>query len=369
MLALRLYGPKDIRLDEIDVPVISDDDILLKVDAAALCGTDVRMMQNGYRHVSEERPLVLGHEFAGTVVEAGRNVPLYEEGMQVAVAPNIGCGLCLRCVSGRPHLCNAYKAFGINMDGAFAEYVKIPQKAILQGNLMPLPNGLSPEDATLNEPLSCVYNGFLKCGIVPGEHVLIVGAGPIGVMHAMFARIAGAARIIVCDLLWERLFQCQSLLDGIDVCRADQLADFVMEKTRGDGLDVAVIACPSPRMQSAVIPLMNYGGRVNFFGGVPALEQMVPINTNLVHYKELCLTGSTRASTEHFRKTLQFISDGLINVRKLITARFHISDVLDAFDMNGNGLALKKLITFEPVLDYSKPTDTRDEPALVSAKG
>jgi len=340
----------------------------LKVDAAAVCGTDMRMMQNGYRHVSEDRPLVLGHEFAGTVIEAGRNVPLYEEGMQVAVAPNIGCGLCLRCVSGKPHLCCAYKAFGINMDGAFAEYVKIPKTAILQGNLMPLPNGLTPEDATLNEPLSCVYNGFLKCEIAAGDNVLIVGAGPIGIMHAMFARIAGATKIIVCDLSWERLFQCQSVLEGIDVCQADQLADFVMEKTRGSGLDVAVIACPSAQMQSEVVPLMNYGGRVNFFGGIPASEQMVPINTNLVHYKELCLTGSTRASTEHFRKTLGFISEGLIDVKKLITARFHISNILSAFDMD-NGLSLKKLITFEQILKYSKKSNTAKQLAFVSAEG
>ena len=366
MLALRLYGPNDIRLEEVAVPGIDDGEILLKVDAAAICGTDLRMWRTGCRDASNDKPLVLGHEFAGTVVQTGRNVSFFEEGMQVAVAPNIGCGMCFRCVSGKPHLCNAYTAFGINRDGAFAEYVKIPKNAIMQGNLIPLPRGLTPDDATLNEPLSCVYNGFLKCEIAVGENVLIVGAGPVGVMHAMFARIAGAANIIVCDLSQERLVQCQSLLKGVHVCPSDQLVDFVMDQTQGNGPDVAIVACPSTQMQSQVVSLMNYGGRVNFFGGVPVSEQLVPINTNLVHYKELRLTGSTRASTEHFRKTLEFISEGLIDVRKLITARFDINDILSAFDMD-NGLSLKKIITFERVPEYTKKINTARQSALVSA--
>jgi len=368
MLALRLYGPNDLRLEEVPVPGIDDDEILLKVAAAAVCGTDLRMWHTGCRDAINGRPLVLGHEFAGTVVQAGRNVPFFEEGMQIAVAPNIGCGMCFRCVSGKPHLCDTYQAFGINIDGAFAEYVRIPQKAILQGNLIPLPHGLTPDDATLNEPLSCVYNGFLKCEIAVGENVLIVGAGPIGIMHAMFARLAGAAKIILCDLSQERLVQCQSLLKDVRVCPSDQLADFVMDQTQGNGMDVAVVACPSTQMQSQVVLLMNYGGRVNFFGGVPVAAQPVPINTNLVHYKELRLTGSTRASTEHFRKTLGFISEGLIDVRKLITARFNINDIMSAFDMS-NGLSLKKLITFDHVPEHSKKPGEAKQPAFVLAKG
>jgi len=119
MLALRLYGPQDIRLEEVPIPVINDDEILLKTDAAAVCGTDVRMWQNGQKGVDAEHPLILGHEFAGTIVEVGKNVPFYQVGMQVAMQPNIGSGICDRFVDGKFHLCDDYRAFGINMDGAF----------------------------------------------------------------------------------------------------------------------------------------------------------------------------------------------------------------------------------------------------------
>jgi threonine dehydrogenase-like Zn-dependent dehydrogenase len=158
MLSLKLYGPNDIRLAETEIPVINDNELLVKTDAAAICGTDIRMWQNGYKGVDEEHPLTLGHEFSGTIVKAGKDVPFYKEGMQVAVQPNIGCGICDRCVSGNFHLCDDYRAFGINMDGAFAEYIRIPADAVLRGNLMLLPEGVTPAEAAVTEPLSCAYN-------------------------------------------------------------------------------------------------------------------------------------------------------------------------------------------------------------------
>lgn len=347
MLALRLYGPNDIRLDEIPVPEISEDEILLKVDASAVCGTDIRMWQNGYAGVDEEHPRVLGHEFGGTIVETGKNVEFYKKGMKVALAPNIGCGICDRCVSGRPHLCDDYKAFGINMDGAFAEYVKVPKEAITYGNLMVMPEGVTAEEAAVNEPLSCAYNGFLKCDIKPGEYVLVVGAGPIGIMHAMLAKMAGAAKVMMNDLSAERLAECAQIIPGIFTYSGDDLAGFVMEQTRGKGLDVAITACPVPAVQAAMLPLMDYNGRVNFFGGIPAAKQPVAIDTNLVHYKELYLTGSTRASICQFRQTLDFVSEGLIDIKSIITGHYHIKDIMSAFEAAKAAKGLKNVITFE----------------------
>lgn len=346
MLALRLYGPNDIRLDDIPVPTINEDEILLKVDAAAVCGTDIRMWQNGYTGVDEEHPRVLGHEFGGTIVEVGKNVKFYEKGMKVALAPNMGCGICDRCVAGQPHLCDNYRAFGINMDGAFAEYVRVPKEAIVYGNLMVMPEGVTAEEAAVNEPLSCAYNGSLKCNIKPGEYVLVVGAGPIGIMHAMLAKMAGAAKVMMNDLSAERLAECEKIIPGIVTYSGDDLSGFVKEQTRGKGLDVAITACPVPAVQAAMLPLMNYGGRVNFFGGIPASKQPVPIDTNLVHYKELFLTGSTRASICQFRQTLDFVSEGLIDIKSIITGHYDIKDILVAFDNAKAAKGLKNVITF-----------------------
>lgn len=345
MLSLRLFGPDDIRLVEVEIPAISDDELLLKTDAASVCGSDIRMWKNGYKGVDAEHPLTLGHEFSGTVVKVGKNVPFYKEGMQLAMQPNIGCGICDRCVAGNFHLCEEYRAFGINMDGAFAEYVRIPADAIRNGNLMLLPEGVSPAEAAVVEPLSCAYNGFTKCFVKPGEYALVVGAGPIGISHAMLLHMAGAP-VLMNDIQLERLNDCKKIMPFIEIYHGDDLAGFVKEWTRGRGLDIAITACPVPSVQSQMLPLMNYGGRVNFFGGIPAHKQPVPIDTNLVHYKELYLTGSTRSSIAQYRKTMEFVSQGLLNVKDMITDRYALRDILAAFENAGRAKGFKHVIVF-----------------------
>jgi len=345
MLALRLYGPQDIRLEDVPVPEINDDEILLRTDSAAVCGTDVRMWQNGAKGVDADHPLILGHEFAGTIVKVGKNVPFYKEGMQVGMQPNIGCGICDRCVDGKFHLCDEYRAFGINMDGAFAEYVKIPADAVTRGNLMVLPEGVSPAEAAVTEPLSCAYNGFTKCFVQPGEYALVVGAGPIGFCHAMLLHMAGAA-VLMNDLSAERLADVKEKLPFVETYCGNDLPGFVKSWTRGRGLDVAITACPVPAVQAAVLPLMNYGGRVNYFGGIPAAKQPVSIDTNLIHYRELYVTGSTRSSIAQFRKTLEFVSLGLLNVNAMITHRYKMKDILTAFDNARAAKGIKHVIEF-----------------------
>ncbi len=345
MLALRLYGPNDIRLEEVPIPEINDDEILLKTEAAAVCGTDVRMWKNGQKGVDAEHPLILGHEFAGEIVKVGKNVPFYKPGMHVGMQPNIGCGICDRCVDGKFHLCDEYRAFGINMDGAFAEYVKIPADAVTRGNLMVLPEGVTPAEAAATEPLSCAYNGFTKCFVQPGEMALVVGAGPIGFCHAMLLNMAGA-KVLMNDISAERLADVKAKLPFVDTYCGDDLPGFVKTWTRGRGLDVAITACPVPAVQAAVLPLMNYGGRVNYFGGIPAAKQPVAIDTNLIHYRELYVTGSTRSSIAQFRKTLEFVSKGLLPVNEMITDRYPLSGILNAMENASKAMGIKHIIEF-----------------------
>ena len=345
MLALRLYGPQDIRLEQVPVPVIGPGEILLKTNAAAICGTDVRMWKNGAAGVDAEHPLILGHEFSGTIEEVGGGVPFYRKGMQVAMQPNIGCGICDRCVDGKFHLCEHYRAFGINMDGAFAEYVRIPADAVIRGNLMVLPENVTPAEAAVTEPLSCAYNGFSKCFVKPGEYAMVVGAGPIGFCHAMLLHMAGAM-VLMNDLSAERLDEVKKRLPFVETYCGSDLPGFVKKWTGGSGLDVAIVACPVPSVQRDTLPLMNYGGRVNFFGGIPASKQPVEIDTNLIHYHELYVTGSTRSSIAQFRKTLKFVSLGLLNVKAMITDRCPLTDIQAAFASAGRAEGLKHVIEF-----------------------
>jgi L-iditol 2-dehydrogenase len=148
------------------------------------------------------------------------------------------------------------------------------------------------------------------------------------------------------DLSEQRLSESAKIVKGLKTYHGNDLPGYVLEQTGGRGLDVAVVACPSPEVQAAMLPLMEYGGRIIFFGGVPASKQPVAIDTNLIHYKELFITGSTRANICHFRKTLEFIAEGLVDVKSLVTARFGIDDILTAFENAKRAEGLKNVIVF-----------------------
>lgn len=346
MLAARMYGKMDIRLEEIPIPEIGTGEILLRVKAAAICGTDVRMYRNGAKGIDENHPLIIGHELSGVIEKAGTGVYGYREGQRVAVAPNMGCGVCDTCVRGDGHLCNGYQALGINLDGGFAEYMRIPEQAVRGGNVTLLENNVSFQEAAINEALSCVYNGFEHCNIRPGDTVLVVGAGPIGLMHGMMAVMAGAGMVIFSDLSQERLEECRRINPAFQVVR-DHVEEYIEEKTKGRGVDVCITACPSGAAQSMALRVAAVGGRVLFFGGVPSDKQEVVLNTNLIHYKQLLVTGTTRASLEQYRRTLQFISTGVLDVKQLITSEISLHDFHKGMELAASASGLKNVIIME----------------------
>lgn len=345
MLAARMYGVDDIRLEEVPTPSPKNGEILIKVKAAAVCGTDVRMIKNGAKGIDEDNPGILGHEIAGVIEELGEGVTGYSVGQRVAIAPNMGCGICDACVSGNGHLCPDYKALGINLDGGFAEYCLIPEAAVRGGNVCVLEDGVSFDDGAVNEPLSCVCNGFEKANIHPGDKVLVVGAGPIGIMHCALALMAGAV-VYLNDLSEERLNEAKAIYPKINLIKGD-LKSELMAATNGYGADAIITACPVPQIQSLAVELAALEGRVIFFGGVPADKEPVGINTNLVHYKQLTLSGTTRASITQYRKTLRYISSGVLDVKPLVTAHFPLTEIKTAIDLATRAEGLKNVITFD----------------------
>lgn len=346
MKAARLYGQNNLKVEDYKIPEISKNEILVKVKACAICGTDIRMLKNGIIGGDNTYPLVLGHELSGVIDKCGSDVLGYKEGMRVVVAPNMGCGLCDLCVSGNTHLCDKYQALGVTIDGGMAQYVRIPASAVMQGNVVEIEDALSYEEGALNEPLSCVYNGFTQYKVWPGDKVLIMGAGPIGIMHAKLAKLAGASCVIVSDVSNDRLNICKEIESTILAMNNDGLKSNVMELTRGRGVDVCVTANPAPESQIMSIELMAIGGRINFFGGLPKSKETVPINTNIIHYKQLTITGSTRASLSQYRKTLRFMTEGLIDLSNLVTGRFILEEAHIAFDKASRGIGLKNFIVF-----------------------
>ncbi len=344
MKAIQLLGKNKIRLADVPVPEIGDNEALLKVRAASICGTDVRMFQNGYKNVSEESPLILGHEFAGDIVQVGKNVTSLEVGQKVAVAPNIGCGTCDLCVSGQTHLCNVYDAFGITIDGGFAEYVRIPENAIRQGNIAPLDASISYAEAAMVEPLSCVYNGQELIGVRPGDDVLIIGMGPIGIMHIMVAKLLGAGKIFVNDLSESRMAKAKELFSDIYTISGDIKEG--LAKYNQAGVDLCIIAAPAADAQAQSVHYMNMNGRLLFFGGLPDHKKIVPIDTNVLHYKQLRIQGCTKQSVYDYRLCAKLVDDKRIPLEKIMSDTYSIDDYKQAFDNAVAAKGLKHVIVF-----------------------
>jgi len=348
MKAALLFGKNDIRVVDRPIPAISADEVLLRVRAAAICGTDVRFYRNGLDGVDEQHPLVLGHEVSGVIEKVGENVRSYHPGQRVAVAPNMGCGICPDCIRGNSHMCRDYKALGINLDGGFAEYVKIPEKAVKSGNIMLLEDHVSYSEAAVLEALSCVFNGSEQSRITPGDIVLIIGAGPIGIMHAMLAKLRGAGKVLINDVSAERLSIVQSI-DPFFKTIHERLKEAVDRESHSRGADVVITACPVPSAQQEAIDLAANYGRVCLFGGLPHDKRMVPFDANQIHYKQLIVTGTTRASLRHYQRALELLSAGILPIHQVITTEFQLADIQEGFNASISARGLKNVIVMGDV--------------------
>ena len=345
MLAATYTQGGSLQLEDIPVPEIGEDEMLVRVRAASICGTDLRILQHGHHKLQPGQKTVLGHEFSGTIEAVGRRVQSYHVGQRVGVAPNIGCGHCGQCIAGRANMCPDYSAFGINFDGAHAEFVRLPARAISQGNVMPLADEVSFEEAALTEPFSCVINGNAACQISLGDTVLIFGAGPIGLLHLMLAKLSGAGVLIVTDLIDERLEKARKL--GADHVINPQICDMkeaVLDLTCGQGANVIVTACPVHSVQEESIELAAPFGRICFFGGLPHERPRITINSNLIHYRNLIVTGVTGGSNADYKKGLRLLVEKKINLTDVVSATYPLSQAAEAFQTALTGRALRIIL-------------------------
>ena len=347
MLAAVYHGPKDLRVEEVPVPKIGNGEILIRVLSASICGTDLRIFHGDHRMYTPGTVRIPGHEFAGTIEEIGAGVTGYSVGQRVFCAPNTGCGHCLQCITGNNNLCANYEAIGITLDGSFAEYVRVPANSVQQGNVILVSETIEPAVAALVEPFACVLRGQNALRIHPGEVVLIIGAGPIGIMHLKLARVRGAGRIIVSEPIAERAAQASSMgADRVVDPNSEDLESVLEDESQGHGADAIIVAAPSHSAQETALNLAAISGRINFFGGLPKDRPSINLNSNLVHYKELVITGTTACSTADCWQAARMLNSGLVNLSDLISQRFPLRDGQAAFAAAENRRSLK--IVFEP---------------------
>ena len=345
MIAVTYAQSGKLHLEDLPVPKIQEDEMLVRVQVTSICGTDLRIIKHGHNKLQTGQKIVLGHEFSGIIDAIGKRVRNYQVGQRVAVAPNIGCGHCDQCLEGRANMCPDYSAFGINFDGAHAEFVKVPASAISQGNVMPLADGVSFEEAALNEPLSCVINGITACRINLGDTVLIFGAGPIGLLHLILAKLRGAGIVIVADLINSKLDMAKRL--GADHVIDPQTCDIketVLNLTQGKGANVIVTACPVHSVQEQSIELVAPFGRICLFGGLPHERPKISINSNLIHYRNLIVTGVTGGSNYDYRTGLKLLALKKVDLMKVVSASYPLSEGYDAFQAALSGNEMKVIM-------------------------
>jgi len=343
MKAAFFYGKEDIRIHEINIPKIKEDEILIKIRVCGICGSDVRSYYKGV----EERykiPLILGHEVSGEVFKTGGEIDGFTIGDRVVVAPIYGCGKCSFCVSGQENLCKDVMVFGCNLDGAFAEYMKIPARAIQRGALVKIPNELSDEEAALIEPFSCCLHGVLRANVRPGDTVLVIGAGPIGLAHTKLLRLLGASYIIASDVVDSRLEVAKKF--GADMTINPDIKDSskkIRELTENKGVDAVIVAVGNPEAITQGLKMVRRGGTVVLFGGCPS-NTVVQVDPNLIHYSDIAVVGSIDATMDEFRRTVSLVS--IAEVKPFITHRFPLESIKDAMETSKSREALKVVIKF-----------------------
>jgi L-iditol 2-dehydrogenase len=242
--------------------------VLVKIGANTICGTDVRILR-GEKTSGVELPVILGHESAGRVAEAGRGVSGYQVGAPVAMAPVVPCRRCWECRHDLENLCANARIMGYSVDGGMAEYMLVPAQAVAAGCLFVARTELPPEQLALAEPLSCVVNGQRWSTVEVDDVVLVMGAGPIGLFHLQLASLAGARAVIVSEPSAPRRSQAERFGATITVDPATQdLGDVVEELSKGVGVDSSVVCIGLPQLVSQAVELSRSGGRVNVFAGL-----------------------------------------------------------------------------------------------------
>ncbi|MBE3068950.1 MAG: alcohol dehydrogenase catalytic domain-containing protein, partial [Planctomycetes bacterium] len=206
MRAVVYHAPGDVRAEAVPRPPCAADEIRVRVDACAVCGTDLKTYLHGNPRIVP--PMIMGHEFTGLVETVGPQVAGFAAGERIVMATSIACGRCAYCRRGWPNLCADLLPMGFSYPGGMAEFVTVPARALAGGHVVKVPAGVRAEHAALAEPLSCTVNAAENCGLAPGDTVVVVGAGPMGIMNACTAREFGAAKVIVAEINAARLAMC-----------------------------------------------------------------------------------------------------------------------------------------------------------------
>ena len=343
MKAAVLEKLEKIVVKEVSIPPIKKGEMLVKIRSCAVCGSDIRIYHQGNPRVKP--PQIIGHEIAGEVVEVGKGVDTFKLGDRVALGADVPCGVCKLCKNGLGNNCFVNYAIGYQFPGGFAQYIHINETIVKYGPLHKIPENLSFNEASLAEPLACSLNGYELANLKIGDTVVIIGAGPIGLMLVELARNIGAGRIILSQRSKERLKIARKFSADTFISSSEEnFVERVMEETKGEGADVVMVACANPSAQEEALEIVAHRGRVNFFGGLATGSRKISIDSNLIHYREYFVLGSHGSVPRQHEIALDLLSRGAIKGKDFITHYCSLDDIKEAFRAAEGHQGLKVIV-------------------------
>jgi len=331
------YNNSDIRLQDMAVPEIGPDELLVKVYSSGICGSDVL---EWYR--VPKAPLVLGHEIAGEVVRAGDSVTQWTTGDRVFVSHHVPCNMCRYCISGHHSVCDTLAS--TNFDpGGFAEFLRVPAINVRNG-VFRIPDSMTYDEAVFIEPLACVIRGQEHAGWLPGRRVLVIGSGIAGIMHIQLARTAGASRIIAVDINESRLNAALKFGADAALLAGDDLPAKVKENNDGRSADLVIACTGAPIALQQAFQCVDRGGTILFFApSDPGAKVDMPFNE--LWRQEITMTSSYAGSPRDIYAAIELIASGRINVNEMITHRLPLARTSEGFKLvEGAGESMKVII-------------------------
>lgn len=342
MRAVVYHGQMDVRAEDIPYPECGEGEILVKVDGCAVCGSDMKAYKSGNPRMRP--PITMGHEFAGLIVES-RSDADYNLGDRVVMATSVACGECYYCEQGWRNLCANIRPMGFGYNGGMAEYVVIPELAVKGGHVIKVPTSIDPVHAALAEPVSCAVNSCGNARVKPGDSVLVMGAGPMGILNALVAREFGAAKVFMSEINPSRLAQCSSFsFDRLINPADDDIEAILKEETGGVGVDVAIVAAPAAFPQQQALSLVRKRGSVCLFASLPAGNSELTIDSRIIHYNEINLVGTSDSTPAHVQRAVEIIESDDFPADRIVTHTMPLVDFEKAIELMTSGEALRVVL-------------------------
>ncbi len=333
----------DITVKTISEPVCGNNEVILKVESCAVCGSDIRIFHYGNERVKP--PAIMGHEISGTIIETGKNISHLKPGDRVALGADVPCGTCYWCSNGMGTNCSINYAIGYQFAGGFQEKMVLNETILKYGPVTRIPDKLGFDEASIAEPLACAINGLELAQMSIGKSICIIGLGPIGCMMLELSRAYGASKVFAVQRSKKRLEMARTFREDARFISTEEEnpVQVVLEETGGEGVDLVITTAGTVKAHEDALGMVRHRGYVNLFGGLKNQPKLC-IDSNIIHYKECFVMGSHGSLPRHHKIAVDMLANGTVRGEKYISKRFGLSEIKEAFDYHESRCGLKTIV-------------------------